>query len=461
MDGQRNFARASAKVIRGQAVAVLAALAATAALVGAASPGGASPAAGEAGRANVQGAPVLTDFELLSFDLPSEPFWVGVGGRVSMDHFVGATPDGRYVALNATTVDGLSVVALWDRVESRTIPVNVRPDGTYPNRRGGRSAFSDMSPDGRYVLFTSRARLTPDDNDKRVDEFRRDAVAGETVLVSIGPRGDKLGGWLVGGGISDDGRIASFMQEYQEGFTGEAYVVFVRNIETGVTRVGSMSEDGRRADGCWYSDVSADGRYLAFDSHANVFNREADGIQPDVFVKDRRTGAVQDLTWNKDVRYRVPVYLAGISADGTRVAYTTYAPQSGPSLWKPYLTDLASGRVWPAAVDTAGNNRTVQAFWLLPGSRAWAFVSSSKDLTGEEGPDGRWVDGYLVHVTTGAVFRVTGPTVPTDPPVPQRSQWLSFAVPGDRSFVWAATYLPMLPEDTDEAMDVYGRTITW
>jgi hypothetical protein len=51
-----------------------------------------------------------------------------------------------------------------------------------------------LTPDGRYLLFATYARLTPDDTDEVQDVYRYDLFTGQLTRVSIGRRGNDAGG---------------------------------------------------------------------------------------------------------------------------------------------------------------------------------------------------------------------------------------------------------------------------
>lgn len=128
--------------------------------------------------------------------------------------------DGRYVAfLSAATnlvpydSNGVGDIFVFDRIEQTTTRANLSSEGAQADA----SAFpAGISPDGRYVLFTSDANLVADDTNFSLgDHFVRDLQAGATYRVSEGPLGEQasLGIGSSSGGdlaISADGRYIVF-----------------------------------------------------------------------------------------------------------------------------------------------------------------------------------------------------------------------------------------------------------
>jgi hypothetical protein len=89
--------------------------------------------------------------------------------------------------------------------------VNTSTQGEPAN---GYSSYSSISPDGRYVVFTSRAtNLVASDGNHRFDVFRHDRFTSETVRVSVSSSGgdadaDSL--LYYSPSVSADGRFVVF-----------------------------------------------------------------------------------------------------------------------------------------------------------------------------------------------------------------------------------------------------------
>src|SRR6059058_659740 len=139
------------------------------------------------------------------------------------------------------------------------------------------SELPAVSGDGRFVAFVSLAdNLVPGDTNGAVDVFVRDRLTGTTERVSVsstGVQGNAGSGLLNGMGgpsISADGRYVAFDSQasnFVKGDTNNAIDVFVRDRTTGTTERVSVSSVGMQGNGdSTHPSISADGSRVAFDS---------------------------------------------------------------------------------------------------------------------------------------------------------------------------------------------------
>lgn len=181
-------------------------------------------------------------------------------------------------ALAVTTVAATGASSTATHVGT-TWRVSVASDGAQGNGGAANSAVN-MTPDGRYVVFSSSAsNLVPGDTDGEPDVFRHDRLTGRTELVSVG-LGGRTGHYVpatCGSGawnptISANGRLVAFESCYDNlvpGDTNAFQDIFVRDLTTGLTTLVSVSSKGTRATGQSTSAmISADGRAVVFTSTA-------------------------------------------------------------------------------------------------------------------------------------------------------------------------------------------------
>lgn len=154
----------------------------------------------------------------------------------------------------------------------------------------GPSREPEVSGNGRYVVFTSAARnlVSPVRTTHAPDVFRRDLQSGTTELVSE----SRAGGY--GGGSADDvsadGRyvvLTSPGAGLVEGDTNGVEDVFVRDMVTGditLVSVNTLGEPSRQPSRS--AVISADGRYVAFESSGRLAKADLDSGDPDVYVRD-------------------------------------------------------------------------------------------------------------------------------------------------------------------------------
>jgi Tol biopolymer transport system component len=156
----------------------------------------------------------------------------------------------------------------------------------------GNSGGAVISADGRFVAFISSAsNLVAGDTNGHIDVFVRDRVAQVTRRVSVGPGGQQANGSSRDPAISADGRFVafrSFASNLVAGDTNGLDDVFVRDRTAQVTRRISVGPGGQQANSnSVWAAISADGRFVAFDSGASNLVAGDTNNHWDVFVRDR------------------------------------------------------------------------------------------------------------------------------------------------------------------------------
>jgi Tol biopolymer transport system component len=195
-----------------------------------------------------------------------------------------------------------------------------------------------ISANGRYVAFESAAsnlaagdpnRCQPPSQDIFCtgDVFVRDRRSRKTERVSVAPDGSQSDGDSASAAVSADGRYVAFVSGASNlvaGDTNDHGDVFVRDRQSTTIERASVAADGTEADASSGSPaVSADGRYVAFDSTAsNLVGLNANNAE-DVFVRDLQSGAIERVSVVADgVEDNGPSASPAISADGRYVRST-------------------------------------------------------------------------------------------------------------------------------------------
>lgn len=140
------------------------------------------------------------------------------------------------------------------------------------------------------------------------------------------------------------------------------YDIYVRNLATGALERASVASDGSEANSSSHmSALSADGRFVAFDSYAsNLVPGDGNGV-PDVFLRDRLYGTTELISVATDgTAGNQPSNGAVISADGRYVAFHSTASNLAPNDNNPgidvYLRDRVlqtTTRIAPYGSDPA------------------------------------------------------------------------------------------------------------
>jgi len=271
---------------------------------------------------------------------------VGVTTCVSLTSAGGSTnaasasisADGRFVAFLSTSSEiaagdknSHADVFVLDRQSGETALVSVASDGVGGDNE---SASPSISGDGRYVVFHSSAtNLVPGDTNGQCDVFAHDRQTGVTSRVSVASDGTEANRRSYAPSISANGRYVAFQSAASNlvpGTTNEARDIFVHDLQTGETTRVSVASDGTEGDNrSQRPSISGDGRYVAFHSSATNLVPDDTNGHSDVFVHDRQTGRTIRVSVASDgtqTRGERGSYHPSISADGKYVAFHSWAP---------------------------------------------------------------------------------------------------------------------------------------
>lgn len=158
----------------------------------------------------------------------------------------------------------------------------------------GDSEGSSISADGRYVAFSSRAdNLVQGDANGKSDVFVRDRQTSETKLISRDSAGKLGNNDSFSPAISADGRYVTFQSTADNlvsGDTNVRYDVFIHDRQTGETTLISKDSAGKPGNhDSAYPKISADGRFVAFRSSASNLVPGDTNDKSDIFIHDRQT----------------------------------------------------------------------------------------------------------------------------------------------------------------------------
>lgn len=256
--------------------------------------------------------------------------------------------DGRFVAfvsgagnLVAGDTNGVRDVFVRDRKNKTTERVSISTSGKQGSGdSGGGISYSRsvaISANGRYVAFLSHAPdLVANDTNGVADVFVRDRQQRTTRRVSVSSTGAQVlnHSGLAGVAVSADGRYVAF-ESHAAGLVGDDTNgfddIFVHDRQSGETRRVSLGRGGAQVRGAsFFPALSADARYVAFASEApDVVSGDTNGTT-DVFVHDRQSGVTARASVGPGgVQGSMPSgrYGVAISADGRFAAFAADAPQ--------------------------------------------------------------------------------------------------------------------------------------
>jgi Tol biopolymer transport system component len=222
--------------------------------------------------------------------------------------------DGRYLAYS-----NYERLLVHDRSTNKNDLVNVNAAW---QRANDHCYLADLSADGRFVLFVTRAsNLVPGDTNGSYDVFIRDRALRRTERVSVtnDEKQFSLIGSYVNPRMSADGRYVAFTA-LTRSVPGRAVDdVFRRDRAKGTTWLATANSDGVKANNTSHAPlVSDDGRFVAFTSEATNLSPSDGDAYPDAYVHEFSVSALVS-----------PIVLTPGALDfGTMPVGTTSAPQT-------------------------------------------------------------------------------------------------------------------------------------
>ncbi|MBD0672664.1 TolB family protein [Streptomyces sp. CBMA156] len=307
----------------------------------------------------------------------------GVPGAGDQSLFNATSPsisrDGRYVAYvsnrsdlaQGTVKPGRNNIYVTDRRTGTSRLVTVGADGTAASDY---SLAPSISADGSTVAFTSRARnLLPEDPATPAPDTGSDPGAGPgagSPELAGGPRfyptyvwkadtGKITGGSLNDAGqpfdshngrISPDGRYVVYsLAVFGTGLPGHGGIrldVYVHELATGRITNVSAALPGTAADGSSSGAVmTADGRWVYFDSYADNLVPGDTNQANDLFRRDLWTGRIERISLTRDGgQSDTPSYDPFVDATGSTVIFDALdgnlVPEDTNTLLDVYLRHL-------------------------------------------------------------------------------------------------------------------------
>ena len=208
-----------------------------------------------------------------------------------------------------------------------------------------------ISADGRFVAFNSSdSTLVPNDTNHSPDVFVRDRQTSITRRVSVGTSGEGANGPGGEPSLNADARFVAFQSWASNLVPGNTNLfsdIFVFDQQSGTTSRVSVSELQSDGDSDQPS-ISADGRFVAFQSKAtDLVSGDTNG-RVGVFVRDRLAGATErvSITSNGSPLYSLGNSFPVISASGRFVVFGVTVPGDDPDTFDQqlYLRDRNHGK---------------------------------------------------------------------------------------------------------------------
>src|SRR5215475_4705011 len=326
----------------------------------------------------------------------------------------------------------------------------------------GESYNPVLSGDGRFVAFHSlSSNLVSGDTNANYDVFVRDRLTGQTTRVSVSSTGEQSGSGGSDPAISDDGRFVAFesgASNFDPADTNHLPDIYVRDRQLGVTERVSVSTSGEQGD--WISEqpaISADGRYVAFLT-ASALVPDDTNFEEDIYVHDRQTGETTRVNLSSSgEQSNERSWRPALSADGRFVAFESAASNLVPgdtnAMWDVFVHDRQTGETTRASVDSNGAEPDRDSMFarLSADGRYVAFMTNARLVWDDTNI---YSDVYIHDRETGQTTRAS---VDTDG-LEGNADSVAPAISGDGRYVsfWSEAS-NLVPGDTNGQLDIFVR----
>ena len=338
----------------------------------------------------------------------------------------------------------------------------------------GQNQAADKGPEAFSLVGSPTTASAPSPGPSATPSAGPGPGAEGPTSVSVGPSGAAVA--ALGErppALDEHGDVVAF----EAGSLGGGSAVLVRDVGSSTTVAADVTVDGgAAADTAWRPSISADGRYVAFDSwSANLVAADTNEAQ-DVFVRDLTAGTTVRVSVASDgSQAATGGWLAALSSDGSTVAFAATSPDLVADDTNErsdiFVHDLVTGETARVSVGPGGrqaNGDSTQPALSADG-RVIAFYSAATNLV--RGDTNGVVDLFVHDRDTGTTTRVSvasdgtqgdggaGPatscvTGSTGPPTCSVGTPPSLSGDG-RLVVFASDATNLVPRDRNASADVF------
>lgn len=222
------------------------------------------------------------------------PYWVTIYPTVSAD--------GQFLALWSA---GYQFESVW--LLNRSTGKYICASWNAATQACGHGTLPIISRSGQWVAFISNDGLVSEDQNQAPDVYLYDVANGSLILASRTPQGSSGNQSVLDNrdpSISADGRFvayASLASDLVDNDMNETPDFFVFDRLTGKNELVTVNNKGEQADvdafaqGADNTDISGDGRYIAFYSNAKNLDLLDSNGKMDLFVRDRQAGTTRRI----------------------------------------------------------------------------------------------------------------------------------------------------------------------
>lgn len=376
---------------------------------------------------------------------------------------------GRLVAFHslatnlvASDTNGVADIFVKDTQNGEVERANTTSNGVEALGGDSRFAAATNAAVGNIVFESDASNLVANDNNGLSDIFLKDTASGTLTRVSVDAVGDEADLASSNAAISRDGTVVVFDSAATNLVANDnngLRDIFWRNLTTGEVKLVSVSAAGAQANNVSLNPiVSADGRFVAFESDANnLVGGDANSLR-DVFIKDMNNGAIALVSVSAaGVQGNFVSAGASISDNGQFVAFaslsSTLVAGDLNGVSDVFVKDTVGGAIvrantTSAGLEAVGGNSSSAA--ISADGRYVAFVSLANNLVlkGNLGI----ADVYIKDTQIGAIERLSISALGVESNLPSD---LPMITTDGRYVVFESAATNLVPNDVNSGVDIF------
>ncbi len=312
--------------------------------------------------------------------------------------------NGRYAVFESNASDlvpgdtnAVTDIYVRDLGQGTTLLVSASTNGGVGN---GASRSAVVTPDGRYVAFVSEANnLVAGDTNGIADVFVRDLQANATVLASVGATPFGIGSSSESPNITPDGRYVAFSSKASNLVSGvlNAQDIYVRDLAGGTTIWASKDAHAlglavlqASKVACYNYAISADGKFVAYEASAPPGSTPS---YPGLILRYGLEADSTDLVHTNAAVQGTSLLDAcnlDMTSDGQRIVFVASTNGTSGATTCVLLWDAATGASTLVSGDLSNHvatNGTCDWPTIDPTGQFVAFSSSATNLAAATLPD--------------------------------------------------------------------------
>ncbi|MEG4632536.1 calcium-binding protein [Microcoleus sp. AR_TQ3_B6] len=332
------------------------------------------------------------------------------------------------------------------------------------------SVLSSISGDGRFVAFTLQQSIfslgDPNNNTNNSDDiFVRDLLTNTTTRVSVDSAGNPGNDSSYDPSISADGRFVAFQSDASNlvaGDTNSSGDIFVRDLLTNTTTRVSVGSAGNQGNSLSRrSSISGDGRFVAFASDATNLVPGDTNNSTDIFVRDLSTNTTTQVSASSSGdRGNNDSEIPSISANGRFVAFRSFATNLVPGDINNerdiFVRDLLTNTITLVSVSSNGD-RANDSSSRCSISADGRFVAFSSDATNlVPGDTNNSTDIFVRDLSTNTTTRVS---VSSTGNQGNEDFYTPFISADGRFVTFSSEASNIVPGDTNNKEDIFVRDL--